>query len=221
MKNMKWVGLIVSVLVLGACAQPATPNAQHISAGEMHSIRVGKIHKLAVKACTQSSKLQCVTQPFTVTLTKRNGSKWKRIFDPPIPVIHNEDITVFAGQTLNIEATPGKNGKLTHLKLVQKVTHPDSTLIVKLEQASGKEMILNIHNPFPHSLLYKAEIRPLDAGFSDTKAEILPVDAGFSATDVCPVGPKLENFESWPGPLFQVRLSDMRLANLKGKKVTC
>ncbi|MGA7966312.1 MAG: hypothetical protein WCB49_10555 [Gammaproteobacteria bacterium] len=200
MRIQKWIGLAVAAVVIGACAQSGSSNTTQIS-------NVKK-HQLLVKLCTQPMRFQCVNQPFTVTLVKRNGSTYRHTFEPPIPVIQKQDITVFAGQILNIEVTPGKDGQLKQLKLVEKVTHPDSTLVLKLEQESDKGMTLEVHNPFPRSLLYKAEIRPLGR-------------KRFMATDVCPVGPRLENFESWLGPLIQVRLTDMHLVSLKGGVVTC
>lgn len=199
MNGVKWVLPAVAVLLLGACAQGGSSNTTRISNAKMH--------RLLVRLCTQPSPFQCVDKPFTVTLTKRDGSTYSHTFEPPMPVIQRGAITIFSGQTLNIEAEVGPDGRLGHLKLVPRVVHADTTLVLQLEQ-SGSGMLLSVHNPFDRPLRYKAGIRPLG-------------DKGFAATDVCPVMAKLGGIEMWPEPLFQVQLQDLQLLEGKNPDLTC
>lgn len=198
MSGLKWMAGVAVVLVLGACAQGGS-TTEHISAGNAHAF--------LVKMCKQPSPFQCVDRPFTVTLKKRDGSTYTHTFEPPMPVIHKGVITVFAGQTLNVEAVPGPGGRLGRFNLVRKVVHPARTLVLQLEQ-SGRGMMLTVHNPFDRPLRYEAGIRRLD-------------DSGFTPSDVCPVMAKLGGIEAWPEPLFQVRLTDLHLEAAKTPDLTC
>jgi len=208
MRYVQWLVLAAATAALAACAQSAGPQSSSPSS----RLTPEQMHRLLVKACKQSSSFQCLENPFTVKVRRENTSEFERYFAPPVPVIQHAAITVFAGLTLNIEARPGANGRLTHLHLVGKAAHPESTLVVTLEQVTTGQgqnyMKLDVHNPFPEALVYKVAINPLR------------VD-GFRAVDACPAGAGTTSYETWPEPLFKVRLTDLRLVASKGKAPAC
>ncbi len=199
MNGPKWLVPVAAVAFLGACTQGGGTKPVHISADNAHAF--------LAKICSQPPPFQCVDRAFTVTLKKRDGSTYSHTFEPPMPVIHKRSITIFSGQTLNVEAVPGPDGRLGRFKLVRKVIHPAATLVLHLEQSS-RGMLLMVHNPFDRPLRYEAGIRRLE-------------DAGFTPTDVCPVMAKLGGIEMWPEPLFQVRLAGLRLETAKHPDLSC
>lgn len=197
MKIALRIGVIALAAILAACAQPSSQNTKKLTAGQAR--------RLVDQVCHSPPEFQCTQQPFTVNLTMRDGSVYKRTFDPPIPIIQRGVVTVFAGQTVNVEAVANKNGKLVKLHLVSEVTHPQHTMTFKLSQTSsggGPSMMLIVHNPFDRLLEYKADIQPL-------------ADRNFHHTSICPVYSGIDGIVYWPDPIFQVRLSGFRLASGK------
>ncbi len=208
MKYIQWVSLATAVAALAACAQSPGPK----STSSTRRLTPEQMHRLLVKVCKQSASFQCLEKPFTVKVRRENSSEFERYFAPPVPVIQHAAITVFAGLALNIEARPDANGRLTHLRLVGKVTHPGSTLVLTLEQVTTGQgqnyMKLVVHNPFREVLVYKAAVNPLRAD-------------GFRPADACPVGAGATNYRTWPEPLFKVRLTDLHLVDTGSGPAAC
>jgi hypothetical protein len=164
----------------------------------------------AAKLCTKSD-YQCVNHAINISLLKEDGSTYKTKLQPPTPVIHGGNVHIYAGQTIYVEADMSK-GKLTGLRLVQTLKHPDKTLILRLtQQTKSKEktsMLLLIYNPFDKNLKYHAHIVSLD-----------DVDDSGNKTITCPVKVKNTAAEIWPNPLVQVILKDFKLIDPKTKRV--
>lgn len=205
MKYVLWPCTAVAVVLMAACAQQGGSH----SAPAGKRLTPGQAHQLLVRVCKQTPSFQCVRKPFTVKLMRENTSEFERYFAPPVPVIQHAAITLFAGQTLHIEARPGTDGRLAHLRLVSRVTHPGSTLTLALEQVitgQGQNyMKLDVHNPFPEVLAYKAAINPLRLD-------------GFRSAGPCSAGAAKTSHATWPEPLFKVRLTDLRLVDPRRKK---
>ncbi len=157
---------------------------------------------------------QCLQTPLVVTLLKPDGSTFQHTVPPPIMTIQNGgDIYIMAGQTLHVEADV-VDGKLTGMRLVDTVVHPEKTLTVKLYQddKNPKEfnMVLIVHNPFDRPLKYSAGMMVLDGP-----------DGAVYATDTCPVMAKIDGVEGWPMPIFQLILTNFHLLAPDDKKTGC
>jgi hypothetical protein len=157
----------------------------------------------------------CINQAIEVRLVKKDGSVFDHSYDPPTAVIqHGNQINLFAGQTLNVEVNVLADGSLANFHLVRKIVHPRYTLTFEFKQIqsdnAGWQMLLVIHNPFKRWLKYRAGYMLLS-----------PDLPNFYATSVCPVIPGGKAAETWPYPIFQLELLDLRLVRIKGNTITC
>jgi hypothetical protein len=126
-----------------------------------------------------------------VVLKRQDGTVFDQTY-ALMPAVEQTGAFVMAGQTLLFEAD--RNGdRLSNLKLVEKITHPEKTISATLEQAKDGQMMLTIHNPFDKYLKFKMQIMPL--GRDD-----------LYKTSSCPAVPKGGDFELWPYPILQVWL---------------
>jgi hypothetical protein len=114
------------------------------------------------------------------------------------PYVTKDQIIVLPGDTFFVEADEGPNGP-TNLHYVDKLTHPEKTLTVKLEQrpdlADGYGMRLTIFNPFGRALKY---------GASETR----PGTEQDSALGLCPAPPRGDGLKNWRYPVAQVVLAN-------------
>jgi hypothetical protein len=158
----------------------------------------------AAKLCARPD-YQCVNYPVTISLIQEDGSAYHKKLSPPTPIIQGKYIHIYAGQTLYVEANVSGN-KLTNLRLVQTIIHPDKTIIMRLTQQThvpppnNKGMMFVVHNPFDKSLKYHAVIAAL--------AE--PSDSG-TKTNTCPVKAKKTAAEVWQYPFVQLVLQGFKL----------
>jgi hypothetical protein len=110
---------------------------------------------------------------------------------------------VIAGETLNLEATIREDGHLD-LKAVDEVVHPDRTITVKFGQFESKDgafTMLGVAHPFENKMLkYRCAINPVGA-------------QGFVNTSACPVFPGVTGWETWPDPIVQLLMLDVRLVD--------
>jgi hypothetical protein len=132
---------------------------------------------------------------------------------PKAPIAWNGVVNVLAGETLYVE-TEEADGKLAGMKVVEKVVKPERTIVLKFSQEAakdggGKFMLLRVSNPFRKALKYTMHIHP--AGKDK-----------FYRTSACPIPSGLSSHESWPYPIIQVLLADLRLVETsKDKPVPC
>lgn len=147
-------------------------------------------------------KKQLCRKPFTVSLTKKDGTQFEMAFDRALPIISNEWITIYPGEKLFIEADR-LGQKLGNFRAVENNSHPNKTLIIKLTQDDGKaDMYLKVRNPFDKIIKYHAVLMTTE---SDQMYK----------TSSCPVIPKGENFEHWPHEIFQLLLFDFKFLSEK------
>jgi len=129
-----------------------------------------------------------------MTLKQKDGSLFERTFTILPPVVQPTLISIFAGETLYIEATEGEEGP-TDFVQVKTIRNPERTLVFKFEQqkdvGDGKSMLLTVKNPFSKTLRYKLGMMPLDM-------------EKLVKTSSCPVAGGQSVFESWPYPIFQI-----------------
>lgn len=144
----------------------------------------------------------CETAPcrknLRVDLLKADGTRFDRTFPLMAPAVQNRLITVFAGETILVEATASQGGPTDYL-VVDKVVHPERTLSFKLEQLNkdGKVlMMLNSKNPFSRDIRLHLSMMLL----SNDK---------IAKTSSCPVSAGLQTFEIWPDAIFQILITDI------------
>jgi len=83
-------------------------------------------------------------------------------------------------------------------KEVRKMSDRSKTISIKLSFTDGAGTMLEIFNPFPRQLIYKAEL------YSYSKKD-------FVETSTIPVEAKLLSFENWPYKIDRLRLSGFML----------
>jgi hypothetical protein len=142
-----------------------------------------------------------------IVLKQRDGSTFDRTFDVLPGAVQPFGLVVLAGQSLKVEADL-EGDRLTHLRLVEQVAHPEKTLVVELEQLASGGMMLTVNNPFKRMLKFDMGMMPLD------KEDLFK-------TSSCPVMAAGSGFESWPYPIFQIVLGNGRLIDAKEGQISC
>lgn len=136
----------------------------------------------------------------TIRLKQENGSIYENTFELLPPVIQPRFISIYAGETIYIEADDG-GSKPINLVHVKALKEPDKTIIFKFEQIEAKsgdtQMMFTTKHPFSKRLRFNMGIMPL------SKENLLK-------TSSCPVRPKRQSIELWPYPIFQVALANLR-----------
>jgi hypothetical protein len=82
---------------------------------------------------------------------------------------------------------------------VPTIEKPQTTVKLSFEQddkiGDGTHMMLQVSNPFPRTLKYRARMMTLDGRVSPTSS--------------CPIRARTQNYEHWPHPIFQLIISDL------------
>ena len=141
-----------------------------------------------------------------ITLRKKDGSTYDQTFDVLPGSVQPIGLVIVSGQTLYFEADV-QGDKLTGFRIVDAVSHPERTLVAKLQQSEAG-MLLTVTNPFKRPLKFDMGIMPLER-------------PSLFKTSSCPIVPGGTSFESWPEPIFQVVLGNARFVEAKGGGVVC
>lgn len=140
-------------------------------------------------------------EPTPIQLKLPGGDSFQLTPERPTPIVAGDRVTVYAGETVMVEATVGE-GRLVNLKAVPAVADPARTLVFSLHQeptmGDGTGMILKVQNPFDKVIRYRLGLR-------------LPSGAPAVRTSACPVRAKAASFEAWPNPIFQIVATDFRI----------
>ncbi|MEO5777036.1 MAG: hypothetical protein ABIQ27_09020 [Flavobacterium sp.] len=100
-------------------------------------------------------------------------------------------LEIYATEKLNIEVTL-QNDTIATMKVVKKIVYPERTIVIDFKQKHERGkligIMLNIKNPFDKKLVYDANM------FLIGGDKWIP-------TNVIPVYPKIQSFESWPDPI--------------------
>lgn len=189
---------IGAILGLASCASNTTK-----SGGEGSG--VVSVNDFA-EVCTTTLK-DC-RGPGTIELLKEDGSRFSRSWTVNQPVVQGgELVTIFAGETLHLEADVAGDA-ITTLRPVTEITAPDKTISLTFEQRAGKtDMTLSISNPFSRMLKYRLGM------------QVLGRDA-LLKTSSCPIIAKGRSFEHWGHPIVQLVLTDFRLLS-DGDAMVC
>jgi len=140
--------------------------------------------------------------PVKIHLKKQDGSWFDMQFSDAQPVVQGDIVTIFAGEKICLEFDAGLKGP-ENFRQVQSVKVPQRTLILNLFQdtkaADGSGMMFSIGNKHERSIKY-------DLGMMVLESEDV------YKTSSCPIYEKIDVFEMWPHPIFQLVMTNFRWA---------
>lgn len=115
-------------------------------------------------------------------------------------MVKEKILQIYPGEKIFIE-TEVKSDTIFSMKTVEKNLHPEKTIIVEFSQdASDKtniSMFLNVTNPFNKTLNHDALMYTVEG-------------AQWEKTSIIPIGPKLQNFETWGYAIVTLVLDNWR-----------
>jgi len=139
-------------------------------------------------------KVNPCRKDLTIKLKRIDGSDFQNIFKLLPPAVQPAFISIYAGETLYIEANEGKDAPTDFIQ-VKEMKNPEKTIVFILKQKNkmgdAKSMLLTVINPFSKDIRYSMGMMPLD------KERLIK-------TSSCPVLARKSTFEIWPFPIFQI-----------------
>jgi len=186
----------LSLAIVALCCLPGGPAAAQDAEAEQ---RAKEIEAVCSKTYCRPAR--------TVRLLREDGSMFEREV-PRLPIVLPTGwITVYPGEEIHVELTLAR-GTIRSARAVAKVARPNSTLTFKLSQQPGRaDMQLAVSHSLPQTLKYSLGM-------------MLPSGGQVYATASCPVPPGLTTYETWPNPVFQLVIRDLRLLP-EGTPLTC
>ncbi len=117
-----------------------------------------------------------------------------------VPYVHNGDVYIFKGDEFGL-ALNVQDNSIASVKYQSDTKKADVTLkfTQEVQRDGSAMMMLRIHNNTKHTL-------NMDALMT------VPGRKGIAKTSILPVGPGLSDFESWPHPIVQLVLRNIRIA---------
>lgn len=114
------------------------------------------------------------------------------------PAAMGDKLSILPGDVLLIEAEVIDGQRIGNFKLVAENVNPDKTIRFSFTQMdSSTGMMLSVKNPFPFNIKYHLNM-------IDFKGKP-------HQTSSCPVRQNLSVYESWPHPIPELILTDMRI----------
>ncbi len=136
--------------------------------------------------------------PFELKLHIDNENDYRQHFDR-VPYVADNEVYLFAGEVFGINVTVTDNN-LSHITYQQDPAKADVEFKFTQERApDGFMMLLVIQNRLKRQLFLDAQMT-------------VPGKKGIYKTSVLPIKPKLSDFESWPHPIVQLVLSNLRFS---------
>lgn len=135
--------------------------------------------------------------PFTLKLHVDKENYYEESYDK-IPYVHNGDIYLFAGESFGVDVDI-KDNKIVGLKY-QKDSQK-SNIALRFTQ--------EIKEDGSQIMMLKIESRLKQKLYVDAKMSI-PGKKGIYKTSILPVEPGLGGYESWPHPIVQMVLTNLR-----------
>ncbi|MDP2922635.1 MAG: hypothetical protein Q8O30_02795 [Candidatus Omnitrophota bacterium] len=136
--------------------------------------------------------------PFTLKLHIDKENYYEASYDK-IPYVHNGDIYLFPGESFGADVDI-KDNKIVSLKYQKDPQKADIALrfTQEIKEDGSQIMILKIESKLKQKL------------YLDAKTAI-PGKKGIFKTSILPVEPGLIGYESWPHPIVQLVLTNLRL----------
>ena len=126
---------------------------------------------------------------------------------------HTTDRSAAVGEDAPLSIHPGEqiyfaitmdNNTIVDARIVDAITDPESTLILKLiEMDDGKGMILSVENPLTVAIKYHINM--------------VDYQGKLHATSSCPVGAGLSVYEAWPHFIPELRFTNIHVASEEEK----
>lgn len=157
----------------------------------------GATNPIKAKADTPSVGI-VFREPFTLKLHIDKERFYEEKFDRKIPFVADNDVYLFSGESfgLNLNIANGKNHAIAYQK---KKDGADIELEFKQQiQNDGRAMMM---------LVLKSNIKQVI--YMDALMTI-PGKEGVFKTSILPLQPGLSGYESWPHPIVQLVLRNLR-----------
>jgi hypothetical protein len=154
---------------------------------------------IAIPAFALDSETDVVYRdPLTVKLQLDKDHYYEEKYDR-IPYVHNNDVYLFPGESfgINLQYEKGEIIKVTYQKDTKK-TDVELKFYQKKE-ANGPGLMMLVLKNNTKNKLYIDAIMTVPSDKKIHKTNILPLDPGFSG------------YESWPHPIIQLVLRNIRL----------
>lgn len=146
----------------------------------------------------------------TIKLKQADGKYYERSFDLLPPAVQGSEISIFAGETIFIEADVDGDHPV-NFKQVLENKNPEKTIVFHLVQSTdigdGTGMMLTVNNPFSRPLHYKMGMMPLG-------------EENLYKTSSCPVVARGAAYEQWPHPIFQIAVGGFYFLK-EGEELVC
>lgn len=138
-------------------------------------------------------------EPFTLKLRVDNDHFYEQEFTKRIPFVADNNVYLFAGESFGLKLDIS-NGKIATVSYQKEKKGADIELAFKQEtQKDGRTMmLLKLKSNIKQKLYLNALTVVLDRK--------RPLE-----TSIMPVAPGLGSFETWPYPILQLVLTDLRL----------
>ncbi|MGA1870951.1 MAG: hypothetical protein ACMUJM_20635 [bacterium] len=137
-------------------------------------------------------------ETFTLKLHVDKGHYYEEKFDR-IPYIHNNAVYLFAGESfgINLQMENQKIKNILYQKDIDKADI-DFRFSQEIEKDGSSMMMLVIKNKTKNKIFMDALMT-------------IPGKKGIYQTTILPLMPGLSGYESWPHPIVQLVLKDIRL----------
>jgi hypothetical protein len=141
--------------------------------------------------------------PFVLKIRIDSGHYYEEKFDK-VPYVADNEVYLFAGENFGINVTIVEN-EISQITYQRDPTKANVNFtFTQKESPSGLMMLLLIRNKLKRSLLLDAKMT-------------VPGQKGIYKTSVLPVKAGLSNVESWPHPIVQLVLGNLRFSEDEAK----
>jgi hypothetical protein len=144
--------------------------------------------------------------PFTLKLRVDKDHYYEERFEKQIPFVADNDIYLFSGEKFGVNLTVA-NDQVVGVSYQANVDKADVcfTFSQEVEKSGGAMMMLTIQNKTKQALRMDALMT-------------VPGKQGIYKTSILPIQGGLSDFESWPHPIVQLVLRNLRFDAAQSRK---
>jgi hypothetical protein len=163
----------------------------------MRNVFILAIALVATSLCSQGQDTaQLKRTPYKLTVAVNKNAVYEENIQATAYVLPDNTVQLYPGETVYIEVEQD-NGNIKSIRAVKEITNPSKTVTLSFTQSTKKKTheltMLEVKNPFPKKLIYKATI-------------FLLQQKKWSVTDVFPVLPGISGFETWQDIISSIGL---------------
>jgi hypothetical protein len=157
---------------------------------------------LSLSLCTRAQDTTTLLRPaFTLKMAVDKDHYYEANIKSAPYMLPDTSVQIYPGETIYLEVTQ-ENGVIKKMTAVSVIKDSAVTLTIHFyQETEGKShsmMMLNVKNPFPYQLIYKARMYIL-------------TQKRWVSTDVYPVESGLSSYETWPDLLTSIALNGWTL----------